>query len=74
MRRMAAAPYPAYGSCDLPLMYSPRWLKLPVLVATGRPLCTPCAAELLQHFNNIVIFRRSAAQRFIKIVLRHGIT
>ena len=22
-------PYPTYGSCDLPLMSSPRWLKLP---------------------------------------------
>ncbi|MBD3704893.1 hypothetical protein IE990_26830 [Klebsiella pneumoniae] len=27
-------PYPTYGSCDLPLMSSPRWLKLPVLVAS----------------------------------------
>ncbi|KJN07367.1 transcriptional regulator (LysR familiy) [Klebsiella aerogenes] len=31
---MAASPYPAYSPCDLPLMSSPRWLKLPVLVAS----------------------------------------
>ncbi|RNT35883.1 LysR family transcriptional regulator [Klebsiella aerogenes] len=31
---MAAAPYPAYGPCGLPLIYSPCWLKLPVLVAS----------------------------------------
>ena len=27
-------PYPTYGPYDLPLMSSPRWLKLPVLVAS----------------------------------------
>ncbi|WP_218328713.1 hypothetical protein, partial [Klebsiella pneumoniae] len=32
--RVAAAPYPAYGSCDLPLIYSPLLLKLPVLTAS----------------------------------------
>ncbi|GKO82192.1 hypothetical protein NUBL21983_30290 [Klebsiella variicola] len=26
--------YPAYGSCDLPLIYSPFLLKLPVLTAS----------------------------------------
>ncbi|EIW9217458.1 LysR family transcriptional regulator, partial [Klebsiella pneumoniae] len=26
-------PCPAYGSCDLPLIYSPLLLKLPVLTA-----------------------------------------
>ncbi|MCS5967913.1 hypothetical protein LNP26_08035 [Klebsiella variicola subsp. variicola] len=26
--------YPAYGSCDLPLIYSPLLLKLPVLTAS----------------------------------------
>ncbi|EPF6609769.1 hypothetical protein ACS0ST_22070 [Klebsiella aerogenes] len=34
LRRMAATPYPAYGLCGLPLIYSPCWLKLPVLVAS----------------------------------------
>ncbi|HBX9938528.1 TPA: LysR family transcriptional regulator, partial [Klebsiella variicola] len=28
---MAATPYPGYGLCGLPLIYSPCWLKLPVL-------------------------------------------
>ncbi|ROH21267.1 LysR family transcriptional regulator, partial [Klebsiella pneumoniae] len=27
-------PCPAYGSCDLPLIYSPLLLKLPVLTAS----------------------------------------
>ncbi|MFI2989864.1 hypothetical protein ACNYDF_10255 [Klebsiella aerogenes] len=27
-------PYPTYGPCGLPLIYSPCWLKLPVLVAS----------------------------------------
>ncbi|PLI89055.1 LysR family transcriptional regulator [Klebsiella quasipneumoniae] len=31
---MAAAPYPAYGPCDLSLIYSPLLLKLPVLTAS----------------------------------------
>ncbi|EPT4467633.1 TPA: hypothetical protein ACJTOG_004242 [Klebsiella aerogenes] len=31
---MAATPYPAYGLCGLPLIYSPCWLQLPVLVAS----------------------------------------
>ena len=26
--------YPTYGPCGLPLIYSPCWLKLPVLVAS----------------------------------------
>ena len=26
--------YPTYGTCGLPLIYSPCWLKLPVLVAS----------------------------------------
>ncbi|MBW5955543.1 LysR family transcriptional regulator [Klebsiella pneumoniae] len=45
---MAAAPYPARGSCDLSLIYSPLLLKLPVLAgARGyrgrRRLAAPCA-------------------------------
>ncbi|HBX9995130.1 TPA: LysR family transcriptional regulator, partial [Klebsiella variicola] len=28
------APYPAYGACDLSLIYSPFLLKLPVLMAS----------------------------------------
>ncbi|WP_227660368.1 hypothetical protein, partial [Klebsiella pneumoniae] len=32
--RVAAAPYPAYGPCDLSLIYSPLLLKLPVLTAS----------------------------------------
>ncbi len=28
------APYPAYGACDLSLIYSPFLLKLPVLTAS----------------------------------------
>ncbi|WP_218773669.1 hypothetical protein, partial [Klebsiella pneumoniae] len=32
--RAAAPPCPAYGSCDLPLIYSPLLLKLPVLTAS----------------------------------------
>ncbi|GKI50660.1 hypothetical protein NUBL22018_45940 [Klebsiella variicola] len=32
--RVAAAPYPAYGACDLSLIYSPFLLKLPVLTAS----------------------------------------
>ncbi|MBF6066807.1 hypothetical protein J4730_16030 [Klebsiella pneumoniae] len=28
------SPCPAYGSCDLPLIYSPLLLKLPVLTAS----------------------------------------
>ncbi|KLF33640.1 transcriptional regulator (LysR familiy) [Klebsiella aerogenes] len=31
---MAAAPYPAYRSWGPPLIYSPWWLKLPVLMAS----------------------------------------
>ncbi|PLC90545.1 LysR family transcriptional regulator [Klebsiella quasipneumoniae] len=31
---MAAAPYPAYGSCDLSLIYPLARLKLPVLTAS----------------------------------------
>ncbi|PLJ47043.1 LysR family transcriptional regulator [Klebsiella quasipneumoniae] len=31
---MAAAPYPAWSSCDLSLIYSPLLLKLPVLAAS----------------------------------------
>ncbi|PLF76544.1 LysR family transcriptional regulator [Klebsiella quasipneumoniae] len=31
---MAAAPYPAWSSCDLSLIYSPLLLKLPVLTAS----------------------------------------
>ncbi|HBY2282622.1 TPA: LysR family transcriptional regulator, partial [Klebsiella pneumoniae] len=30
MRQLAAATYPAYGPCDLSLIYSPLLLKLPV--------------------------------------------
>ncbi|ART07299.1 hypothetical protein B8O08_21530 [Klebsiella variicola] len=32
--RVAAAPYPGYGPCGLPLMYSALLLKLPVLAAS----------------------------------------
>ena len=32
--RVAAAPYPAYGSCDLSLIYPLARLKLPVLAAS----------------------------------------
>jgi|GEM_PF-3274441 len=32
--RVAATPYPGYGPSDLPFIYSPRWLKLLVLVAS----------------------------------------
>ncbi len=32
--RMAAAPYPAWSSCDLSLIFSPALLKLPVLAAS----------------------------------------
>ncbi|SCY91413.1 hypothetical protein SAMN03159308_03651, partial [Klebsiella quasipneumoniae] len=32
--RVAAAPYPAWGSCDLSFIYSPALLKLPVLAAS----------------------------------------
>ncbi|MFA1659741.1 hypothetical protein ACDX32_10010, partial [Klebsiella quasipneumoniae] len=32
--RVAAAPDPAYSSCDLSLIYSPLLLKLPVLTAS----------------------------------------
>ncbi|PLC74220.1 LysR family transcriptional regulator [Klebsiella quasipneumoniae] len=31
---MAAAPDPAWGSCDLSFIYSPALLKLPVLAAS----------------------------------------
>ncbi|EPY1498442.1 hypothetical protein [Klebsiella quasipneumoniae] len=42
--RVAAAPYPAYSPKSLlALALGP--LKLPVLAATGRPLCAPCATE-----------------------------
>ena len=41
MCRVAAAPYPAYGSCGLSLIYSPRWLKLPVLAASPSPVALP---------------------------------
>ncbi|WP_181937247.1 hypothetical protein [Klebsiella aerogenes] len=34
-------PYPAYGPCGLPLIYSPCWLKLPVLAASKSPVALP---------------------------------
>ena len=34
--RVAAATYPAYGPCDLSLIYSPLLLKLPVLRPQNR--------------------------------------
>ena len=34
-------PYPAYGPCGLPLIYSPYWLKLPVLAASKSPVALP---------------------------------
>ncbi|OLR15789.1 hypothetical protein BK800_09495 [Klebsiella aerogenes] len=30
-------PYPTYGPCGLPLIYSPCWLKLPVLAISKSP-------------------------------------
>ncbi|AEG97911.1 hypothetical protein ACU60Q_08020 [Klebsiella aerogenes] len=33
----ALMPYPAYGPCGLPLIYSPRWLTLLVLVISKSP-------------------------------------
>ena len=32
--RLTRPTFPAYGSCDLPLIYSPLLLKLPVLAAS----------------------------------------
>ncbi|ATX87041.1 hypothetical protein EGH56_01780 [Klebsiella aerogenes] len=33
----ALMPHPAYGPCGLPLIYSPRWLTLLVLVISKSP-------------------------------------
>ncbi|EIW9477325.1 hypothetical protein FYL58_08080 [Klebsiella aerogenes] len=33
--------YPAYSPCGLPLIYSPCWLKLPVLAISKPPVALP---------------------------------
>ncbi|MBZ7902945.1 hypothetical protein FML65_04190 [Klebsiella pneumoniae] len=34
-------PYPTYGPCGLPLIYSPCWLKLSVLEISKSPVALP---------------------------------
>ncbi|RNT31661.1 hypothetical protein B9037_009915 [Klebsiella aerogenes] len=58
-------PYPTYGPCGLPLIYSPCWLILPLPMASKPPVALPLTGELLQPKRLTALQPRLGAARHI---------